>query len=105
MKWLATCLLSVGLLFQGTTAAYAAAAAAKPSLCFVTEWAGSEQEDMPLVAELRKAGFLIDNIGIQNLTAEKMRQYNAIIFPEFPADRPDAETGRAERPARCIRIC
>ena len=88
MKRLAACLLSVGLLFHGAAASYAAVAPAKPSLCFVTEWCGSEQEDVPLVAELRKAGFLIDNIGIQNLTPEKMRQYNVLIFPDFPAADP-----------------
>ena len=92
-KRLAIDLLSAGLLFQGLAASYAATAAAKPSLCFVTEWAGNEQEDVPLVAELRKAGFLIDNIGIQHLTPKKMRQYNVLIFPDFPRTDPMLKPG------------
>ena len=93
MKRLATCLLGVALWSQGIAASYAAAGAAKPSLCFVTEWCGSQQEDVPLVAELRKAGFLIDNIGIVQLTPQKMRQYNALIFPDFPRTDPILKPG------------
>src|SRR5574337_201013 len=39
---------------------------------------------VPVLAELRAAGFLIDSMGIQELTSAKMTNYNALIFPEFP---------------------
>ncbi|MHB9130998.1 MAG: hypothetical protein ACYDBB_07900 [Armatimonadota bacterium] len=63
---------------------FAQQTAGKPSLCFVSGLAGAEQEDVPLIGELRKAGFLVDSMGIQQLTAEKMAKYNALIFPEYP---------------------
>ncbi|MHB9023926.1 MAG: hypothetical protein ACYC7E_07070 [Armatimonadota bacterium] len=65
-----------------------APAGGKPSLLFVTEWCGGEQEDVPLLAELRAAGFQVDDLGFQHLTLEKMRRYNAVIFPEFPMTDP-----------------
>ncbi len=58
--------------------------AGKPSLCFVSELAGAEQEDMPLITELRKAGFLVDHMGIHKLTAENMAKYSTLVFPEYP---------------------
>ena len=76
--------LLLGVLPLPFVAQAADAPAAKPSLCFVTEWCNGEQEDVPLVEELRKAGFIINNLGIQNLTPEIMQQHNALIFPEFP---------------------
>lgn len=56
----------------------------KPSLCFVSELAGAEEEDVPLITELRKAGFLVDHMSIHLLTAEKVAKYSALVFPEYP---------------------
>ncbi|MBI4025885.1 MAG: hypothetical protein HY360_12945 [Verrucomicrobia bacterium] len=93
MKKYSNCLL-MGLTLGSSLALNAAEPAAKPSFCFVTEWCNGEQEDVPLVAELRRAGFLIDNMGIQNLTPDKMKQYNALIFPEFPLTDPLLKPGQ-----------
>ena len=50
-------------------------AANKPSLCFITNWCNGEQEDVPLVAELRKHGFHIDNVEFHKLTADNKCQH------------------------------
>jgi hypothetical protein len=77
-------LILCGILLALTLGVPAQQPMAKPSLCFVTELAGAEQEDLPLLGELRRAGFLIDNMSIHKLTPEIMAKYSALIFPEYP---------------------
>ena len=79
--------------------------AARPSLLFVTG-AWEYDEDVPLVAELRQAGFIVNKMGFEKLTPEIMAQYNCLIFPEFPRTDPYA-TGDSfweMRPATFDRI-
>lgn len=89
-SWLNTPRVVVGLLSVFTAAwltppGIGAEPAAKPSLCFVT---GVDPDDLALLGELRKGGMQIDCAGIHELSAERMQQYSALVFPEFPLTDP-----------------